>query len=133
MSTLTYTVALAFSCSALLGYAAEPAAPTLVPLFSKELADVPGKEALMLTVEYPPGAASEVHRHEAHGFIYVLEGSVVMQVAGGAAFTLTAGQTFYEGPNDVHTVSRNASATEPAKVLVLLLKKKGVPPVLPAN
>ena len=87
----------------------------------------------MMTVEYPPGGADPVHRHDAHGFVYVLEGSIVMQVKGGAEVTLTPGQTFYEGPHDVHTVGRNASDTQPAKFLVLLVKNTGVAPVLPAE
>ena len=103
------------------------------PLMLKDLADIPGKEVLMITVEYPPGGTDPVHRHDAHAFIYVLEGSIVMQVRGGKEVTLTPGQTFYEGPGDVHTVGRNASRTEPAKFLVLLLKSKGVEPVLPAQ
>lgn len=102
-------------------------------LMSKELGDIAGKEVLMLVVEYPAGGADPVHRHDAHGFIYVLEGTVVMQVRGGKEVTLTPGQTFYEGPRDVHTVGRNASRTEPAKFLVLLLKDKGVEPVLPTK
>lgn len=97
---------------------------TVTPLMSKDLSDMPGKEGLMITVDYAPGAADPVHRHRAHGFIYVLEGSIVMGVKGGKEVTLTAGQTFYEGPNDIHTVGRNASATQPAKFLVLLIKKK---------
>jgi quercetin dioxygenase-like cupin family protein len=97
---------------------------SVTPLMSKDLSDVPGKEGLMFTVEYAPGAADPVHRHRAHGFIYVLEGSIVMGVKGGKEITLTAGQTFYEGPNDIHTVGRNASTTQPAKFLVLLIKKK---------
>jgi len=99
----------------------------------KELADIPGKEMLMITVDYPPGSVDPVHRHDAHAFIYVLQGSIVMQVRGGKEVTLGPGQTFYEGPNDVHTVGRNASATEPAKFIVILLKKKGVDVVLPAE
>ena len=87
----------------------------------------------MITVDYPPGAVDPVHRHDAHAFIYVLQGSIVMQVRGGKEVTLVPGQTFYEGPNDVHTVGRNASATEPAKFVVVLLKKKGVDVVLPAE
>ena len=102
-------------------------------LMLKDLADIPGKEVLMITVEYPPGHTDPVHRHDAHAFIYVLEGSIVMQVKGGKEVTLTPGQTFYEGPGDVHTVGRNASRTEPAKFLVLLLKNEGVDPVLPAQ
>ena len=105
----------------------------VTPLMTKELADIPGKEALMITVVYPPGGADPVHRHNAHGFIYVLEGSVVMQVKGGKPVTLTAGQTFYEGPDDIHVVGRSASSTKPAKLLVLLLKNKGAPVLVPVN
>jgi len=97
---------------------------SVTPLMSKELSDLPGKEGLVITVDYAPGAADPVHRHRAHGFIYVLEGSIVMQVKGGKEVTLTPGQTFYEGPNDIHTVGRNASTTQSAKFLVVLLKKK---------
>jgi quercetin dioxygenase-like cupin family protein len=100
-------------------------------LFSKELTDFPGKEGLMITVEYPPGSIDPIHRHNAHAFVYVLEGSIVMQVRGGKEVTLTAGQTFYEGPNDVHVVGRNASQTKPAKFVVFLVKEKGVPVFLP--
>jgi quercetin dioxygenase-like cupin family protein len=107
--------------------------PVVTPLLLKELADIPGKEVLVITVDFPPGGADPVHRHDAHGFIYVLEGSIVMQVRGGKEVTLTSGQTFYEGPDDVHTVGRNASTTQPAKFLVLLLKNKGAEPVLPAD
>jgi quercetin dioxygenase-like cupin family protein len=101
--------------------------PKVTPLMSKDLAEFPGKEVLMITVEYPPGGSDPVHRHNAHGFIYVLEGSVVMQVKGGKEITLTPGQTFYEGPNDIHVVGRNASSIKPAKFLVFLVKDKGAP------
>ena len=103
------------------------------PLMTKELADMPGKEALMITVEYPPGSKDAVHRHNAHAFVYVLEGSIVMQVKGGKQVTLTPGQTFYEGPSDVHVVGRNASSTKPARFLVLLLKNQGAPVLEPAQ
>jgi quercetin dioxygenase-like cupin family protein len=99
----------------------------------KDVADVPGREMLMLSVEYPPGAVETIHRHDAYAFVYVLEGSVIEQVRGGQEVTLTPGQTFYEGPNDVHTVGRNASTTKPAKFLVVMLKKKGADAVLPAE
>ena len=102
-------------------------------LMTKELADIPGKEALMITVVYPPGGADPVHRHNAHAFVYVLEGSVVMQVKGQKPVTLTAGQTFYEGPDDIHVVGRSASSTKPAKLLVLLLKNKGAPALVPVT
>src|SRR5262245_16622421 len=111
--------------------AAESAVVT--PLMLKELADIPGKEMLMITVDYPPGAVDPVHRHDTHAFVYVLQGSIVMQVRGGKEVTLVPGQTFHEGPNDVHTVGRNASTTEPAKFIVILLKKEGVDVVLPAE
>lgn len=97
---------------------------SVTPLMAKDLSDMPDKEGLMITVDYAPGAADPVHRHRAHGFIYVLEGSIVMQVKGGKEVTLTPGQTFYEGPKDIHTVGRNASTTQPAKFLVLLIKPK---------
>jgi quercetin dioxygenase-like cupin family protein len=104
--------------------AAGPQGVSVTPLMAKDLSDMPGKEGLMITVDYTPGAADPVHRHRAHGFIYVLEGSIVMAVKGGKEVTLTPGQTFYEGPNDIHTVGRNASSTQPAKFLVLLIKQK---------
>ena len=102
-------------------------------LMSKDLTNLPGKEGLMLTVEYPPCSTDPIHRHNAHGFIYVLEGSIVMQVRGGKEVTLTPGQTFYEGPDDVHVVGRNASKTKPAKFVVFFVKDKGAPLVVPAN
>ena len=99
----------------------------VTPLMSKDLAEFPGKEGLMITVVYPPGASDPIHRHNAHAFVYVLEGTIVMQLKGGKEITLTPGQTFYEGPNDIHTVGRNASSTKPAKFVVLLVKDKGAP------
>jgi quercetin dioxygenase-like cupin family protein len=102
-------------------------------LMLKPLPDIPGKELLMIAVEYPPGSSDPVHRHNAQAFVYVLEGSVVMGVNGGKPVTLTAGQTFYEGPNDIHTVGRNASKTTPAKFLVFLLKDKGSPVLIPVK
>jgi quercetin dioxygenase-like cupin family protein len=105
----------------------------VTPLMSKDLPDFPGKEGVMLTVVYPPGASDPVHRHNAHAFVYVLEGSIVMQVKGGKEITLTPGQTFYEGPDDVHVIGRNASATKPAKFVVLLVKDKDAPVLVPAK
>ena len=105
----------------------------VTPLMSKDLADIPEKEALMNTVENAPGGSDPIHRHNAHAFLYVLEGSVVMQVKGGKEITLTPGQTFYESPDDVHVVSRNASSTKPAKFLVFLVKEKGAPVLLPVK
>jgi quercetin dioxygenase-like cupin family protein len=111
--------------------AAQP--PDVATVMSKELGDIAGKEVVMITVEFPPGGSDPVHRHNAHGFIYVLEGSVVMQVKGGKEVTLTPGQSFYEGPKDVHVVGRNASNTKPAKLLAVLVKDKGAPLLVPVK
>jgi quercetin dioxygenase-like cupin family protein len=102
-------------------------------LMSKDLTEFPGKEGLMITVEYPPGSVDPIHRHNAHAFVYVLEGSIVMQVRGGKEVTLAPGQTFYEGPDDVHVVGRNASKTKPAKFVVFFVKEKGAPGQLKAE
>jgi quercetin dioxygenase-like cupin family protein len=122
---------LAFACLMSSSLVAQEAKVT--ELLSKDLTNLPGKEGLMVTVEYPPGSVDPIHRHNAHGFIYVLEGSIVMQVRGGKEVTLTPGQTFYEGPNDVHVVGRNASKTKPAKFVVFFVKDKGAPVLVPAN
>jgi quercetin dioxygenase-like cupin family protein len=106
---------------------------TVTPLISKDLVGSPGKEVVMATAEYAPGGSSPIHRHDAQVFVYVLEGSIVLQVKGGKEVTLTAGQTFYEAPDDVHLVSRNASTTEPAKFVVFLVKKKGAPVLMPVS
>jgi quercetin dioxygenase-like cupin family protein len=95
-------------------------------VLSKDLSNIPGKEGLMITVVYPPGASDPIHRHNAYAFIYVLEGSIVMQVKA-------PGQSFYEGPDDVHVVGRNASKTKPAKFVVFLVKDKGAPVLIPVN
>jgi quercetin dioxygenase-like cupin family protein len=105
----------------------------VTPLMSKDLTENPGKEALMIMVEYPPGSSDPIHRHNAQAFVYVLEGSIVMQVKGGEQITLTPGQTFYEGPDDVHVVGRNASSTKPAKFVVILIKNKGAPVLVPVE
>jgi quercetin dioxygenase-like cupin family protein len=102
-------------------------------LMSKDLPEYPGKEGMMITVVYPPGASDPIHRHNAHAFVYVLEGAIVMQVKGGKELTLTPGQTFYEGPNDIHVVGRNASATKPAKFLVFFVKNKDAPVLTPVK
>src|ERR1700733_7948414 len=107
--------------------------PIVAPLMQQDLADMPGREMLMLSVEYPPGTVEHIHRHDAYAFVYVLEGTIVEGVKGGKEVILTPGQTFYEGPNDVHTIGRNASTTRPAKFVVVLVKKKGVDAVLPAE
>jgi quercetin dioxygenase-like cupin family protein len=120
--------------AALLMLAAVPAdAADVKDLFAVDLADYPGKEARTLEVSYPPGAQDIVHRHNAHAFVYVLEGEIVMQLKGKPAVTLKAGQTFYEGPDDVHVVGRNASATQPARFVVVLLKTKGAPVLTPVK
>jgi len=112
--------------------AAQPEAK-VTPLISKEIKEFPGKEGLMILVEYPPGSSDPIHRHNAHAFVYVLEGSIVMQVKGGKEVTLTPGQTFYEGPDDVHLVGRNASNSKPAKFTVLLIKDKDAPVFVPVK
>ena len=101
-------------------------------LISKDLKD-PGREGLMIVVDYPPGSSDPIHRHNANAFVYVLEGSIIMQVKGGKQVMLTAGQTFYEGPDDIHVVGRNASKTKPAKFLVFLVKDKGAPVLMPVK
>lgn len=106
---------------------------TVTPLMSQRLTDYPGKEATMILVEYGPGGADPVHRHDAHGFVHVLEGSVVMQVQGQDAVTLSPGDSYYEGPEDVHIVGRNASSTKPAKFLVFLIKDEGAPILVPVD
>ena len=117
----------------LLGATAMAQQPKVTSLMSKDLPENHGKEILVITVEHAPGGSNAIHRHNAHAIVYVLEGSVVMQVKGGQQVTLTPGQTFYEGPDDVHIVGRNASRTKPAKFVVLLIKNKGAPVLVPAE
>jgi quercetin dioxygenase-like cupin family protein len=126
-------LALSFTAQLTQSVRASDPQPVVAPLMLKDLADLPGKEMLMLAVDYPPGAVEHIHRHDGHAFVYVLEGSIVEGVRGGKEVTLMPGQTFYEGPGDVHTVGRNASMTKPAKFVVVLLKKKGVDAILPAE
>ena len=129
---MTFTkILLALAClmsNALLAQEAK-----VTELMSKDLTNPPGKEGLMITVDYPPGSVDPIHRHNANAFVYVLEGTIVMQVRGGKEVTLTPGQTFYEGPDDVHVVGRNASKTKPAKFVVFLVKDKGAPVFVPTN
>jgi quercetin dioxygenase-like cupin family protein len=113
--------------------ATEPKEAKVTPVSTTDLQGLPGKEGLTLLVEYPPGSSDPIHRHNAHAFVYVLEGSIVMQVRGGKETIVNAGQTFYEGPEDVHVIGRNASQTKPAKFVVVLIKDKGAPAVVPAN
>src|SRR5690242_14571441 len=117
----------------LAGVAASAQEPKVTPLMMKSLTDIPGKQLVVLTVEYAPGAADSPHRHNADALVYVLEGSVIEQVKGGKPDTLTAGQTFYERPEDIHIVGRNASTTQPAKLLAILVKKRGAPPLVPVK
>jgi quercetin dioxygenase-like cupin family protein len=120
--------------AALLMLAAVPArAADVKELFAIDLANYPGKEGRVIEVSYPPGAQDVVHRHDADAFVYVLEGQIIMQLKGQPAVTLKAGQTFYEGPTDVHVVGRNASTTEPARFVVVLLKAKGAPILTPVK
>jgi len=107
--------------------------PKVTVVSARDLADIPGKEQVIITVDYAPGGADQPHRHNADAFVYVLEGSVVEQVKGGKSVTLTVGQTFFEGPDDIHIVGKNASTTKPAKLLAVLIKKKGAPPVIPVK
>ncbi|MFS2020830.1 cupin domain-containing protein [Massilia sp. CT11-108] len=123
---------LALAACVTLAHAAPPE-PVVKTLMNQALSDAPGKEVMMLTVDYAPGAADPVHRHDAHGFVYVLEGTIVMGVEGGKEKTLRAGETFYEGPRDVHTVGRNASKTKPARFVVFLLKDKDKPALIPVG
>jgi quercetin dioxygenase-like cupin family protein len=131
-----FLAALAISV-ALTGLAATSALasdqPKVTPLMSKDLSDLGNKEAVMLTVEYAPGQSSAPHRHNAHTFVYVLQGAVMMGVKGQQPVRVEAGQTFYESPTDVHTVSRNASDSEPAKFLVVFVKDEGAPANVPAQ
>ena len=128
MTNRNLTLALLFITGALVAQE-----PQVTPLMSKDLPAIAGKEALMIAVEYPPGGSDPIHRHNAQAFVYVLEGTVVMQVKGGKQVTLTPGQTFYEDTDDVHVVGRNASSTKPAKFLVFLIKDKGAPVLVPTK
>src|SRR5262247_1576830 len=131
-ATMTITrVALVLLC--LMTGTAMAQQPQVTELLSKDLPEHPGKEMLMITVEHAPGGSSPIHRHHAPALVYVLEGSVVEQVKGGQEVTLTPGQTWYEGPDDVHVVDRNASTTQPATFLVVLSKDKGAPVLVPVE
>jgi quercetin dioxygenase-like cupin family protein len=125
--------AVVVACSSLAIPAANALDAKVTPLLTKALPDYPGKEMEMITVEYPPGAVDPVHRHDAHAFLYVLEGTIIMQVKGGKEVTLQPGQTYYEGPNDIHVVGKNASTTKPAKFVVVFLKKQGAPILTPVE
>ena len=126
-----FKVFLLLSCAIVSASAAEPGRVT--ELMTKALANVPGKEVTMITVDYPPGGVDAVHRHNASVFVYMLEGSMVMQIKGDKEVILHPGQTFYEAPDAVHLISRNASDTKPAKFLVLFVKDKGAPILVPTN
>jgi len=126
------TAALALSLS-LAGSTLAPEEGTVRSLLSKDLAGDSRREISMITVDYPPGGSTPVHTHRAQAMVYVVEGSIVMQVKGGSPVTLTQGQTFYEGLDDVHLVSRNASQTAPATFVVVLVKDKGAPILTPVK
>src|SRR5262245_33303149 len=128
VATLFLSVGLSYISSSLMAQE-----PKIASLMSKDLKEFPGKELLMITVEHAPGGSTPAHRHNAHAMLYVLEGSVVQQVKGGKEVTLTPGQTFYEGPDDIHVVDRNASKTQPAKFVVFLIKDKGAPALIPVK
>ena len=108
-------------------------ATTVKQLLAQDLAGMPGKEAVMLAVEYPPGGASLPDRNDADVFVYVLEGSIVTQVDGKAPVTLRAGETFHESPTDFRRTSANASSTHPAKFLMFMVKDKGKPAIRPVD
>lgn len=134
LSLKNAAIGLMFVAGSLTGAAhAEAPAAIVKQVMTKPLEGFPGKEALMITVDYPPGAVDPVHRHNASAFVYVMEGSIVMQVKGGKLMTVSKGESFYEGPHDVHTVGRNASQTEPAKFVVVLLKDQNVPFFIPEH
>lgn len=134
MKRILTIVVLFLACSLFLGCIPAIAQEAKVTsLMSKPLTDFPGKELLMISVEYPPGASDPVHRHNAYAMVYVLQGSIVMGLNGKKPVALTPGQTFYEGPNDIHTVGRNASKTKPARFLVVLLKNKDAPVLIPVK
>jgi len=126
---MTRLVALVLLCLSTGTAMAQPAKVT--ELMTKDLPESPGKELLMITVEHAPGGSNPAHRHNAHAMVYVLEGSVVFQVKGGKEVTLNPGDTFYEGPDDIHLVDRNASSTKPAKFVVFIVKDKGAPALVP--
>src|SRR5262245_50506251 len=106
MKKIILRIAIA-ACALAVQFAPAAPPPDVKEIMSKPFGDIPGKEGLVLTVSYPPGGADEIHRHNAYAFVYVLEGSVVMQLRGAEPVTLEAGEGFYEGPKDVHIVGRN--------------------------
>ena len=132
LKTLLVSLAL-LTTTAVIAHEGSHDHPDLTMVMNKDLSDLPGKEVIMLTVDYKPGEIETPHKHEAHCFVYVLEGNIVMAVKGGKEIALSPGQSFYEGPQDIHTVGRNASKTKPAKFVVLLLKDKNKPAVMPVD
>ena len=113
------------------GFATATHAQQVNTLLRKQLPETPGKEIEVITVNYAPGASDAIHRHDAHAVVYVLDGEVEMQVRGGTLRRLGPGQVFYESPEDVHTISRNASKTKPAKFVVFFIKNEGAPILTP--
>ena len=132
-TVVSLAASLLVSCLMVAGPAAAAPQASVKQLMTKPLPEYPGKEGEMIVVDYPPGAVDPVHRHDAHAFVYVLEGSIIMGLKGGKEVTLKAGDTFYEGQNDIHTVGRNASNTQPAKFVVFLIKNKGAPILTPVK
>ena len=127
------TIAKVILCLAWLSGSLVAQEAKVTELMLKDFSNLPGKEGLMITVEYPPGSSDPIHRHNAHAFVYVVEGTIIMQLKGGKEVTLTPGQTFYEGPDDIHVIGRNASKTKSAKFVVFLVKDKGAPVVVPVK
>jgi quercetin dioxygenase-like cupin family protein len=115
------------------GFATAAHAQQVSTLLAEKLPEMPGKEIEVITVDYAPGATDVIHRHDAHAVVYVLDGEIQMQVRGGALRRLGPGQVFYESPGDVHTVSRNASKTKPAKFVVFLIKNEEAPVLIPVH
>src|SRR5262249_2419614 len=126
-------IAAAFRVGSAMAATTDALEAKVTELFSKDLPECPGKEGLMITVEYPPGSVDPIHRHPGHGFIYVLEGSIIMQVRGGQEVTHTPGQTVYEGPKYVNVVVRNASQSKPAKFVLFWVNDKGAPVFIPTK
>jgi len=124
MRFLAFLVISGFICSV---SAQTPPRSVGKDLMVKELPDLAGKEALVRANTYPPGSSNPPHRHDAHVFLHILEGQLIVQLKGGQPVTLNAGDTYYEAPSDIHVMSRNPSATVPVKALIFMVKDKGAP------
>jgi quercetin dioxygenase-like cupin family protein len=131
---LSFALIAAMSAPALVPASSQQPAPaTKVTTLMKEvLAEFPGHEVIVITLDIPPGAVSPPHRHPGHHvFGYVLEGSYRIKLDQGPETVLSKGQTFHEAPGQLHAVSGNASQTEPAKVLAFMVAESGKPITVP--